>query len=151
MRKNKKRSKKLSVIALNSMRFGVVIVMAAVMSIVGMLAKSSCDQLMKTIGRMETELNSLEKTRQRESTQWEKMATPERLEQVLLQQGMGMRLARHDQVIHMDSNGRLIPGQHSVAVVKRRHGLSAAQYHVGQDEELPPAVSGKRAKNGKKR
>ena len=50
MKKNRKRSKKMSVMASRSMHVGGVLVMFFVMVIVNLLASSSCTQLMKSIG-----------------------------------------------------------------------------------------------------
>jgi len=149
MRKNRKRSNKLSVIALNTMRFGAVIVITAVMSIVRMLADSSCDQLMKTIGEKERLLNQYEEARQRESAQWEEMKTPDKLDRVLMQRGMAMRYPKADQVVRMKSNGRPYPGQISVARARQRNGLNAAQYRSSDDDTLPRSASGKYRTNRK--
>ena len=143
MRRNRKRSKKMSVMAANTMHFGAVIVMLFVMVIINYLASSSCQKLMKSIGEKERALNRLEEERVRESARWEEMKTPEKLESALLQHGLAMRYPKADQVVRLKANGRPYPGQLSVAKARQRNGLTAASYQAAEDGPSVP-VSRKR-------
>ena len=84
MRKNRKIPKNLSVVAANTMRFGAILVFGFVMVILNLLASSTCKHLMATKGKMEKELARLEDARMQESTRWEEMKTPVRIEIALL-------------------------------------------------------------------
>jgi len=120
MKKNRKRSNKMSVTASRSMHFAAVIMMLFVMVIVNMLAGSRCDQMLKTIGEKENLLAKLEKDRERECGRWEQINTDERLDNILLRLGMSMKYAHPKQIVRMDANGRPYPGQLSVAYDQRR-------------------------------
>ena len=120
MAKNRRIPKRRSVVMTNTMRVGAVLGMLFVMSIINLLASSSCQQLLKAIGEDERELARLEDARQREASRWEEMKTPEKIEQALLRHGLSMRAARADQEVHMKSNGEPYPGQISVAKARQR-------------------------------
>jgi hypothetical protein len=120
MKKNRKRSKKMSVMASRSMHVGGVLMMFFVMVIVNLLASSSCNQLMKSIGEKERQLTKLENDRARESARWDAMKTSENLDRALLKFGLSMKYPRADQIVRMDSHGRPKPGQLSVARASRR-------------------------------
>ena len=120
MRKNRKIPKKMSVVATNTMRFGAIIVFLFVMVILNLLASSSCTQLMKAKGEKERELVRLDETRMRESTRWEEMKTPEKVEDALLRHGMAMKLPRPDQNIRMRADGTPCLGQNLMARARQR-------------------------------
>ena len=122
MRKNRKIPKKMSVVATNTMRFGAIIVFLFVMVILNFLASSSCTQLMKIKGAKERELVRLDEARMRESTRWEEMTTPEKVQDALRRHGLAMTLPRPDQSIRMRANGTPYPGQPSLARAKQRFG-----------------------------
>ena len=122
MRKNRKIPKKMSVVATNTMRFGAIIVFLFVMVILNLLASSSCTQLMKAKGEKERELARLDEARMRESTRWEEMKTPEKVERALLQHGLAMKLPRPDQKVRMRTDGTPYPGQLSMARARQRSG-----------------------------
>lgn len=151
MRKNRKRSKKMSVMAANTMHFGAVIVMLFVMVIINLLASSSCQQLMKSIGEKERALDKLEEERVRESVRWEEMKTPEKLESALLRHGLAMRYPKADQVVRIKANGKPYPGQLSVAKAQQRNGLAAAEYHSEAAKLSAPAASRRRSRYRKAR
>jgi hypothetical protein len=132
MRKNKKIPKKMSVVASNTMHFGAVIVIFSVMVILNLLASSSCTQLMKTIGEKERELVKLEDARMRESTRWEEMKTPERVEEALRAHGLSMSTPRAYQVVRMRADGTPLPGQLSVARSRQRSAGQTAKYSRGR-------------------
>lgn len=120
MRKNRKRSKKMSVSASRSMHFAAVIMMLFVMVIVNMLASSRCDQMLKAIGEKENLLARLEKDRERESGRWDQLNTCDNLDRILPRLGMSMKYPRAEQIVRMDGTGRVVPGQMSVARAERR-------------------------------
>ena len=120
MAKNRRIPKRKSVVVTNTMHVGAVLGMLFVMSIINLLASSSCQQLLKAIGEDERELARLEDARMREASRWEEMKTPEKIEQALLRHGLSMRAARADQEVHMKANGEPYPGQISVARARQR-------------------------------
>ena len=127
MKKNRKRSKKMSVMASRSMHVGGVLVMFFVMVIVNLLASSSCNQLMKSIGEKERQLARLENDRERERARWDAMKTAENLDKALLKFGLSMKYPRADQQVYMDSRGRPKPGQLSVARASARRSSAASR------------------------
>ena len=71
---------------------------------------------------MERELARLEDAHMRESTRWEEMKTPDRIERALLQHGLSMRPPRPEQTVRMTANGTPYPGQLSLARARQRLG-----------------------------
>ena len=130
MRRNRKIPKKMSVVATNTMRFGAVIAFLFVMVILNLLASSSCTQLMKAKGEKEKELAALGEAMDRESTRWEEMKTPERLETALLRHGLAMKLPRPDQNVRMRPDGTPCPGQISLARTRQKLGAVASRTPV---------------------
>lgn len=126
MRKNRKIPKNLSVVATNTMRFGAILVFGFVMVILNLLASSTCKHLMKTKGEMEKELARLDDARRQESTRWDEMKTPDRIETALLRHGLSMKLPRPDQNVRMRSDGTPYPGQLSLARNRRSVGGTSA-------------------------
>ena len=120
MRRNRKIPKKMSVVATNTMRFGAIIVFFFVMVILNLLSSSSCTQLLKAKGELEREIVRLDDARMRESTRWEEMKTPEKVEEALLRHGLAMKLPRADQTVRLMANGSPRPGQLSLAKAKMR-------------------------------
>ena len=126
MRRNRKVTKKMSVVAANTMRFGAIIVFFFVMVILNLLSSSSCSQLLKTKGALELELAKLEDSRMRESTRWEEMKTPERIERALIRHGLSMRPPRPEQTVRMKADGTPYVGQLSIARARQRNGEMTA-------------------------
>ena len=124
MRRNRKIPKKMSVVATNTMRFGAIIVFFVVMVILNLLSSSSCTQLLKVKGELEREIAKLDDARMRESTRWEEMKTPERVEEALLKHGLAMKLPRADQTVRLRPNGQPLAGQLSVSKAKMRGGTA---------------------------
>ena len=123
MRKNRKVTKKMSVVATSTMRFAAIIVSFFVMVILNHISSSVCTQMMKTKGSLERELAKLEESRMRESTRWEEMKIPERIERSLLRNGLSMKIPRSEQCVRMNPNGTPAPCQYSVAKAKERLGI----------------------------
>ena len=127
MRKNKKVSKKMSVIATNSMRFGTIIVFFAVMVIFHVLSSSSCTQLVNEKGQKERALAKLEESYRRESTRWEEMKTPEKIEAALFRRGLKMATPRPDQCVRLKANGTPYPNQVALARLRQRASTASAK------------------------
>lgn len=133
MRKNRKMPKKMSVMTRTTVCFGAVVVMLFVMVILNLLASSSCQQLMKSIGEKERVLAKCEEARQRESARWEELKAPEKIETALLRHGLAMRYARADQVVRMKADGTPFPGSPAVAKANQRNAgylaMTDTSYH----------------------
>lgn len=126
MRKNRKMPKKMSVVAANTMRFGAILVVFFVMVILNILASSSCTKLQNAKGGLEAKLAKLEDSRQRESTRWEEMTTPEKLQQALLRNGLKMTMPHPEQSVRMRPDGTPIPGQLALHRAARRQERTAS-------------------------
>ena len=137
MKRNRKIPKKMSVVATNTMRFGAIIVFFFVMVILNLLSASSCKQLLKTKGALELELAKQEDARMRESTRWEEMKTPERIERALIRHGLSMRPPRPEQTVRMKPNGTPYVGQLSIAKAKQRNGEMMAAVPVRTSRPAP--------------
>ncbi len=124
MRKNRKMSKKMSVMAGRTVQISAVMAMVFVVVIVNMLASSSCKHLTKTIREKERQIAKLEDARVREEARWDKMKTSENLEAALLKHGLAMKIPRAEQVVRLRPNGRPYPGQISVAKAAERNRVS---------------------------
>ena len=131
MAKNRKISKKMSVHAANTVRFGGIILALGVMIIVNVLSSSSCDQLVNENGRKEQELAKLNESYQRESTRWEEMKTPESIDKALFRLGLTMSVPRADQCIRLKENGAPYPNQLALTRLRQRSGATAtARYNA---------------------
>lgn len=151
MRRNRKIPKKMSVVATNTMRFGAIIVFFFVMVILNLLSSSSCTQLLKTQGELERELVRLEDARMRESTRWEEMKTPERVEVALLRHGLAMHPPRPEQTVQMKSDGTPYPGQISLARARQRNGLVTTARAVAPVRRPQQALSTSRYRRPRSR
>ena len=116
----------LSVMAKNTMRFATIIVFLFMMVILNMLSASSCTQLLKQKGDLEREIVRLDDSILRESTRWEEMKTPDRIEVALLRHGLSMKLPRPDQTIRMRADGTPRLGQLSLARAAARAKMPTA-------------------------
>ncbi len=130
MRKNRKVSKRMSVIAANTMRFGAIIVFFFVMVILNLLSSSSCTQLLNEKGQKERELAKLEESHRRESTRWEEMKTPEKVEAALFRHGLKMSTPRADQCIRLNARGVPYPNQLALTRLRQRAGTAATVRYV---------------------
>ena len=131
----------MSVIATTTMRFGAIIVFFFLMVILNLLSSSSCTQLLKEKGEKERELAKLEDARMRESTRWEEMKTPERIEEALTRHALPMRIPRADQTVRMRPNGKPFPSQLAITRARQRSGLMTAG--VPAAEQTTPTVRSK--------
>jgi hypothetical protein len=142
MRKNRKVSKKMSVVAGRSVQIGAVGIMLVAMVILNILASSSCDHLNGEIRRKERMIEKLDADLCRESTRWEAMKTPEKLEAALLRHGLAMYYHKDSQIVRMKSDGRPYPGQLSVARAnQRRQETMSASYRGKSDVGVGRSVT----------
>ena len=125
MKKNRKVSTKMSVLTDATINIGVIFVVAFLAVIMNVMASSGCQQLMKTIGESRKQIGRLDEALQRESTRWEEMKTPARLEAELLRHGLSMKPPRADQNVYMKADGKPRPGQLAVRAAQRRLPASA--------------------------
>lgn len=126
MRKNRKVTKRMSIVASNTMHIGAVVLMLFVMVILNLLASSSCQHQHKEIGEKERELAKLEDSLTRESTRWEEMKTRERLDAALRNHGLMMDSPAPDQIVRVLKNGRVRAGQLSVKKARARFAANTA-------------------------
>ena len=120
MKRNRRISTKVSVMAQRSAYVGAVIIALFVTVVLNFLAESSCSQLRNSIGEKEFQLAKLEDECTRESARWEEMQTPERLEQALVRHNLPMRYVKASQTIRMRPDGTPYPNQMSVAKATMR-------------------------------
>lgn len=131
MKKNRKMSKKMSVMAGRTVQIGAVMAMVFVVVIFNMLAQSSCKHLENSIREKERQLTKLDEEKAREEARWGAMETNESLDAALLRHGLAMKLPRAAQQVRLKSDGTPYPGQISVAKASARNRASqTAQYTV---------------------
>jgi hypothetical protein len=129
MKANRRVSKKMSVIATNSARFGAILGGFSLMAIFYLLSASSCTQLTNEQGRLERELAKLEESLRQESQRWENLKTPESIEAAIARCGLKMTFPRHDQYIYVNANGAPYPNQLALTRLRQRAATAAtAQY-----------------------
>ncbi len=125
MKKNRKMSRKMSVVTVHFMHMGAVLLMLFVMVIVNLLASSSCKQLEKSFRDKELALKKLEDEKQRESAKWAEMTTSEKLEEALLKHGLSMHPPKAAQIVWMREDGTPRPAQLSLAKAEQRARAAA--------------------------
>ncbi len=131
MKKNRKMSKKMSVVTGRAVQIGAVMVMVFIVVILNMLAQSSCKHLENKIREKERQYAKLGDEKDREEAHWAKMETNESLDAALLRHGLSMNLPRAAQQVRLKSDGTPYPGQISVAKASARNRASqTAQYTV---------------------
>ena len=128
----------MSVMAANTMRFGAIILISAVMVLLNILSSSSCTQLQKRKGGLEREIARLDDERIRESSLWEKMTTPENVERTLLKHGLAMKVPRPDQTVRLRADGTPRLGQLSVARAEARRGVTTASVRAKPSSRTSP-------------
>ncbi len=120
MRKNRKISKRMSRISVHTMHIGAIMVTFFAMIVLNLMASSSCSQLTKTIAEKEMELAHERTELNKSIVRWEEKKASRNLEQALCRRGMAMDIPSPNQRIRMGSNGRVLPGQNSVALLRRK-------------------------------
>lgn len=141
MRKNRKVTKKMSVVAANTMRFGAIIVFFFVMVILNLLSSSSCTMLLKEKGEKERQLRKLEESCTQETARWDEMKATEKLEVALLRHGLSMRLPRPDQCVRLRADGTPYPNQLSLKRARQSAfgAVRPASYRPAKAEVPVPA------------
>jgi len=119
-KKNRRTTTKHSVAAATTIRFAAILLLFFVMVILNMLSSSRCTQLVGEKCKMERELAKLEDARMRESSRWEEMKTPEKIEAALVRHGLKMSLPRFDQTIRVRKDGSIPAGQIAVTRARQR-------------------------------
>ncbi len=129
MKRNKKVSRKMSVVTTRFTHTIIVLLMAFAMVILNLMASSKCRQLERNCGKKEEVLKKLDDDLQRETAHWEMMKTSEGLEAALRKHGLAMHYPNASQIIRMRANGTPMPGQLSLAkVAQRNKDLRTASY-----------------------
>jgi len=130
--RNRRVGRTYSVVVAGVGHLAAIGVAVFVVGLMNVLANTSCKQLIKTIGEEGRQLAKLEDACMRESTRWEEMKTPEKIERALLRHGLSMKPPRADQIVHMRTNGQPYPGQLSVARARQRQSVKTAQVRTGR-------------------
>ena len=142
MARNRKISKKLSANASNTMRIGGVIMAVVLVAVLNVLSASSCDQLVNEKGSKERELAKLEESYCRQSTRWEEMKTPEKLERALFKHGLKMSVPRADQCIRLRDDGAPYPNQLALTRLRQRSATTVTAKYA--PSAAAPRASAKR-------
>lgn len=98
-----------------------LILTVLVMLMVYWALDQDCATAFRAIANADRELKSLEDEYGRESANWAKMTTPERLNERLVRFGIEMRMQGQDQIVRMDGRGRPLPG---LAVTRARNRMA---------------------------
>ncbi|MBR7180005.1 MAG: hypothetical protein IKD42_00085 [Kiritimatiellae bacterium] len=130
-RKNKMRSTRMSIVARRTMYGFSIIVTLCVVTIFHHLASSTCTGMMKKIGEKERLLARLEDEQTREAARWEEIKSNRSLEKALRDFGMAMHYAKPAQMVRLNADGSVRPGQISVAKMAERSSASrTVQYRA---------------------
>lgn len=119
MKRNRKRQVKIEFVP---KVFVVWIVIVVSVAIGYWFMDSKSKQLNQEIRKYELKYTQLENARAREALRWDEKKTPEKLEEALLRNGLAMDYPKASQVVRLDSRGRLIPGQVSLARINKMKG-----------------------------
>ena len=121
MGKNRKTSRKASVMMDTSRRiFGILIVCTMVV-LVNHLASTKCSHVQESIGKKERELESHERTYKQEYAKWCRMTSPDALKKALPRHGIKMESPSPLQIVDVDSHGNVRRTcQRSLAEAKRK-------------------------------
>lgn len=118
--KNRRVTKKMSVVAAGTWNIFAMMVFIVAAAILNLMADARCEQEANVIGEKERQIRSLEDAKVREAAKWEELKTSEKLEVSLIRNGMKMNYAQPQQIIRMNAAGKVIPGQRSVALANQR-------------------------------
>lgn len=121
MGKNRKTSRRASVMMDTSRRiFGILIVCTMVV-LVNHLASTKCSHVQESIGKKERELESHERTYTQEYAKWCRMTSPDALKKALPRHGIKMESPSPLQIVDVDSHGNVRRTcQWSLAEAKRK-------------------------------
>jgi hypothetical protein len=122
MKRNRKRQVKIEFIPKVFVAWIVIVVSVAIGY---WFMDSKSQQLNQEIRKYELKYTALENARVREALRWDEKKTRENLEDALLRNGLVMDYPKASQVARLDSRGRLIPGQASLARINKSKGAVA--------------------------
>lgn len=131
MRKNRKISKRMSRVTAHTMHIGAIILTVFVMVVLNLMASSSCSQLTKSIADKEMELASEKTELEKNIINWDAEKSSVNLDRALVSRGMSMNYPRPSQIVQMSSSGKVLPGQNSVAILRRKKKDSATANYGG--------------------
>lgn len=126
MRRNRRLTKRYSSLYTYTACAAGFLMTLLVVTMIYYFVDSKCTQLSQSIGREKARLAHLEKERKRESMQWEQMKIPG-LDEALRRHGLPMKVADADQIVRIDANGNVVPGQISVAKIKQNRTAAAVR------------------------
>ena len=129
-RKNCRKSQTVNVMTGRSLHIAGIIAALVAMTVINLVADARCKQTQKAIGEKQRELVRLEQDRRRESAAWDQMTTAENLSRALVRHGLNMRIAKPEQVVRMNSDGRPRYGQPSVELAKARNAAGSVASNV---------------------
>ena len=102
-----------------------------------------CTIIQREIDKAERELAALESDYVREMAHWGAMKTPEKLAEHLTRFGLEMKLARQDQLVRMNRDGRPEPNQVTVKRARERANNMASMASVSRTPaRLSPSSRG---------
>ena len=120
MAKNRKKSRKMSVITSRTAHIASVLGVLFAVVVLNMSAESVGAHTLQEIGKKERMLKTLDQEFERETWRWDQMKTPGNLDAMLAKHGLRMIYPRPDQYVRMDASGTPVPGQYSVANARRQ-------------------------------
>ncbi len=120
MRRNRRVSRKQSVMGMHAMHLGVIILTLLATVIVNQCASASCDRLMNKIGEKERILKRKDAELSRVKARWDAVKSSDGLRRALDARGVEMAAARPDHIIRISSSGAYDRRQRSVSLVRKR-------------------------------
>lgn len=122
---NTLRTRHQSNMAMFTQRIIWVILVGLAVVFLNLLASSKCNDAMAKIVALDSEIKKREAELEIAAVRWQAIKRDDNVARVLRQSGCAMRIARPNQIVRLDGNGRLQPGQNSVALARRRLAESA--------------------------
>lgn len=120
MRRNRKVSRKQSVIGMHTMHLGIILLTLLMAVITNQLATASCDSLMNKIGAKTRTLKEKKAELCRVSAKWEQAKSKDGLQKALDNLCIEMSPASPDYVVRVDSDGNVDMRARSVRLVRNR-------------------------------
>lgn len=129
MKRNRKVSRRRSVVGMHVRHFVAVMLMFAVMVVLNLLVSSSCGQLMKSIGEKDRLIKARQDELDSSKSIWRRTTSTDNLAIALHRRGIEMSSPQSDYVIHIDSHGNVDAKERSVVLVReRQRALATAAY-----------------------
>lgn len=119
-RRNCRKSQKMNVMTGRTFHVAGIIVILLFAVVMNLVAESRCKAVNDSICEKEKLLARLEQDRDREDAVWQQMTSEENLSRALVRHGLNMRTPKDEQVIRLDANGVVRPGQRSVELARAR-------------------------------